>query len=133
MKILPGLLAVYILVFSFPVFAKSPDCAGPNNWHAEMAESEIVGSGLTNRDELDYGKTKVVRLASEKMGRVPYSGKISTVLYRQVHRVTFVKKSGESITVITVGDASHYECSMSGVDVYLVSKYLGDTVSNVAR
>ncbi len=127
MKIMPGLLAVPILVFSFPVFAKSPDCTGVERWPAQLVENAVVDSGFADRDMLDYSKTKVVRLASEKMGRVPYGERISTVLYRQVHRVTFFKKSGESIMGIIVNDASHYECSMAGGDVYLISKFVGDT------
>lgn len=104
MKIIPGLLAVPILVFSFPVFAKSPDCTGVERWPANLVESAVVDSGFADRDMLDYNKTKVVRLASEKIGKD---------LYRQVHRVTFVKKSGESIMAIVVSDASHEDCSMT--------------------
>ena len=130
MKIIPGLLAVPILVFSFPVFAKSPDCTSVEAWPASMAYVELKNAGIIESDTLDLDKTKVLRLLSEKKGRVPYGGpngkEISINLYYQVHRVTFVKKSGETITVITVHDASHMECSMSGVDVYIDSKYLTD-------
>jgi hypothetical protein len=33
--------------------------------------------------------------------------------------------SGDPVEVITVNDASHEECSMSGVDVFVISKELG--------
>ncbi len=115
MKLAAGLLAV---MFSFPVFAKSPDCTGVERWPANLVESAVVDSGFADRDALDYNKTKVVRLASEKIGKD---------LYRQVHRVTFVKKSGESMMGIVLNDASHDECSMAGGDVYLISKFVGDT------
>ena len=118
MKIISGLLAVSILVLSFPVFAKSPDCTGPERWPSSMAFVYLKNAEIIDSDTLDFDKPRVVRLASEKIGKDRY---------RQVHRVTFVKKSGEPLVVITVNDASHEECSVSGVDVYAVSKYLGDT------
>ena len=122
MKIILGLLAVPILIFSFPVFAKSPDCTDSGAWPASMAYAELKNAEIIDSDTLDFEKTRVVRLASERIGKDPIFHK---GLYRQVHRVTFVKKSGETLAVITVNDASHQECSMSDVDVYVVSKRLG--------
>ena len=122
MKIIPGLLTVSILVFSFPVFAKDPDCNGPEQWPTSIAFGEIMDIGLIHRDTLDFDKTSSVRLASEKIGKDPTFNKD---LYRQVHLVTFVHKSGKTVSAITVNDASHVECSMSGVDVYVISKHLG--------
>ena len=89
MTVTADLLAV---MFSFPVSAKSSDCTDPEYWPADLVEGAVVDSGFASRDELDYSKTKVVRLASEK---------ISVALYRQVQRVTFVKKSGEFIILKT--------------------------------
>jgi len=40
--------------------------------------------------------------------------------------VTFTEKSGKTIEVITRNDASNEECSMSGVEVYVVSNRLGE-------
>ena len=82
-----------------------------------MAFVYLKNVGITNNDELDFDKTKTVRLATEKIGKG---------LYRQIHLVTFTKKSGETIRVITNNDASNEECSMSGVEVYLISKRLGE-------
>ena len=118
MKIISGLLAVSILVLSFPVFAKNPDCTGPERWPSSMAFVYLKNAEIIDSDTLDFDKTRAVRLASEKIGKD---------LYRQVHLITFVKKSGEIVKTITLNDASHEECSVSGVDVYVVSKYLGDT------
>jgi hypothetical protein len=42
-----------------------------------------------------------------------------------VYEVTYVKKSGEDIEAIAIHDASTEECSMTGVDVYVISKHLG--------
>lgn len=105
------------LLFSTWAFAKSPDCAYPEGWPSSMAFTYLKNAGLVNNEVLDFTKTTTKRLASEK---------IDKDLYRQVHLVRFFKKTGEQVVVITVNDASHEECSMSGVDVYVVSKQLGD-------
>jgi hypothetical protein len=67
--------------------------------------------------ESDFSTTKVVRLASEKRGKD---------LYRQIHKVTFANNSGVTIEVITMNDASHVECSMSDVELFVVSHDLGN-------
>lgn len=102
---------------SFWVSAKPPDCTSANAWPAAMAFTYMKNSGIVSNDDLDFKKTLVTRLASEKIGKD---------LYRQVHLVRFIKNSGEAIEAITVNEASREECSMSGVDVYLISKRLGD-------
>jgi len=81
-----------------------------------MAFVHLKNAGLTDNNKLDFTKTKTVRLASEQVGKD---------LYRQVHLVTFTEKSGKNIEVITRNDASNEECSMSGVEVYVVSNRLG--------
>ena len=93
-----------------------PDCAGVQRWATTMAFVHLKNAGLTDNDRLEFSKTKTTRLASEQIG---------SDLFRQVHRVVFSEKSGSVIEVITVNDASREECSMSGVDVFLVSKRLG--------
>lgn len=59
---------------------------------------------------------KVIRLATEKIGKD---------LYREILEVTFTELSGKRITVFTVSDTSHEECSMSGVEVFVVSNRFG--------
>ncbi len=83
-----------------------------------MAFVHLKNAGLTNNDRIDFPKTSVTRLASERIGKD---------LHRQVHRVRFFEKSGASLEVITVSDASSSECSMSGVDVFVVARHLGPT------
>jgi phage-related protein len=61
-------------------------------------------------------QTKAVRLASEKIGKD---------LHQQVYDITFHTRDGKTIEVITKSQASSEECSMSGVDVYLVSTKIG--------
>ena len=97
--------------------AKTPDCAGVERWATTMAFVHLKNAGLTDNDRIDFTKTKTVRLASERIGRD---------LYRQVHYVVFTEKTGTMIEVVTSNDASSQECSMSGVQVFVVSKRLGE-------
>lgn len=102
---------------------KSPDCSGPEGWAASMAFVNLKNAGLTDNAKLDFTKTQSSRIASEPLAK----GK-----FRQVHHVTFHQKDGQSIDVITVNDASFSECSESGVEVFVVSKRLGDPVRPVS-
>lgn len=99
------------------MFAESPDCTYPESWPSSMAFTYLKNNGLVNNEMLDFSKTTIKRLASEKIGKD---------LYHQVHLVTFCKKTGEQVVVITINNASNEECSMSGVEVYVVSKQLGE-------
>jgi hypothetical protein len=101
---------------SLVAYAGSPDCGGPNSWAANMAFVHLKNDGLIQNETTDFAKTTAVRVASEKIGKD---------LYRQVHKVTFFDKSGHKIEVITVNDASNVECSMSGVEVFVISRDLG--------
>src|SRR5512133_2420559 len=114
MKAIVALLA--LVGPSVLALAKDPDCTGVERWPASMAFVHLKNAGLTNNERLDFSKTRVVRLTSEKIGRD---------LYRQVHHVQFTEKAGTRIETITVSDASSAECSMSGVDVYVVARHLG--------
>ena len=96
--------------------AKHPDCTGVEGWATSMAFVHLKNAHLTDNDVLDFTKTKTIRLASEKVGKD---------LYRQIHHVVFTEKSGRTIEVITSNDASNVECSMSGVQVFVISKQLG--------
>jgi len=93
-----------------------PACSGAEAWAPSLAFVHLKNAGLADNDKVDFTKTKVVRLASEQIGKD---------LYRQIHDVKFSEKSGGVIEVMTMNDASHEECSMSGVDVFIVSRHLG--------
>lgn len=90
-----------------------PDCSG--RWPTNMTFVHLKNAGLADNSNIDFSKTKTSRLASEKIGKD---------LWHQVYRVTFTKKSGETIEAIAVHDASLEECSMSGVEVFVVSSHL---------
>ena len=90
-----------------------PDCSG--GWPTDMTFVHLKNAGLVDNRDIDWSNIKTVRIASEKIGKG---------LWRQVYHITFTKTSGETIEAIAVHDASFEECSMTGVDVYVVSKHL---------
>jgi hypothetical protein len=93
-----------------------PNCSGTDNWATNMAFTHLKNAGLINNETLDFSKTKTSLLASERIGED---------LYRQIHLIKFIEKTGREIDVITVNNASSEECSMSGVVVYLLDRKLG--------
>jgi hypothetical protein len=93
--------------------ANGPDCRG--SWPTNMTFVHLKNAGLANNSSIDFSKTKTSRLASEKVGMD---------LWHQVYHVTFIKKAGGTIEAIAVHDASLEECSMSGVEVFVVSSHL---------
>lgn len=94
--------------------AKDPDCSGA--WPTIMTMVSLQDAGITNGAKIDSSRTKTGRIASERLGKD---------LYHQVYYVRFTEKTGRVIEAIAVHDASNEECSMSGVQVFLVSKTLG--------
>ncbi len=93
-----------------------PECSGVERWATSMAFVKLKNAGITSNESLDFNKTKTIRLASENIG---------DNLYIQIHFIVFIEKSGKKIEVITKNMASNEECSMSGVEVFIVSKVLG--------
>jgi len=80
-----------------------------------MTFVHLKNAGLADNNSINFSRTKTQRLASERMGKN---------LWHQVYLVTFTKRSGEEIEAIAVHDASQEECSMSGVEVFVVSRHL---------
>jgi hypothetical protein len=107
-----ALLALLAVAAAPP--AKSPDCA---DWPLNIAETKLKNAGLLNIDLLDKSKTKLVKLASEKIGKD---------LYQQIYDITLFQTDGKAVEVITNSQSSSKECSMSGVRVFVVAKDLGD-------
>jgi hypothetical protein len=93
--------------------SNGPDCSG--SWPTNMAFVLMKNAGITNNEKIDFSKTKTVRLASERIGKD---------LYHQVYDVVFTEYSGHTIEAIAVHDASHEECSMTGVELFVVSQRL---------
>ncbi|MGT2436057.1 hypothetical protein ACU4GH_09475 [Bradyrhizobium betae] len=114
-----ALKIVMAAIFAVPAaaaLAKSPDCA---SWPTNMALVHLKNAGLIDIPSVIEAQTRAVRLASEKIGKD---------LYQQVYDITFRTSDGKTIEVITNSRASSEECSMSGVDVYVVSNRIGGAV-----
>jgi hypothetical protein len=79
-----------------------------------MRQATLKSARLLNYCEIDFAKTRVVRIASEKIGKG---------FYRQVHRIMYTKTSGATIEMIAVNDASHAECSASPVEIFVVGQH----------
>ena len=90
-----------------------PDCSG--GWPTIMTFVELKNAGITNNENVDFSKTKTVRIASEKTGKD---------LYHQVYEVTYTERSGRTIDAIVVADASYTECSMNQPEIFVVSQHL---------
>ena len=82
-----------------------------------MAFVHLKNAGVTSNESLDFRKTQVTLIVSEKIGND---------LFRQMHLVNFYEKAGTAFEVITINDASSEECSMSGVEVFLIERRFGD-------
>lgn len=80
-----------------------------------MAYVHLKNAGIINSEQIDFSKTKTVRLASERIGDDEY---------RQIHHVVFTRTDGSEIEVITSNVASTEECSLSDVEVFVVSTHL---------
>jgi hypothetical protein len=107
-------------IFAMPpaaALAKTPDCA---SWPTNMALVHLKNAGLIDIPSVNETQTKAVRLASEKIGKDRY---------QQVYDITFHTRDGTTIAVITNSQASSEECSMSAVDVYVVSKKIGGSAA----
>ncbi len=102
-----------MLVMPCAARAKAPDCP---SWPTNMAFVHLKNAGLVSNEHTNPEKATVVRLASEK---------IDKDRYRQVYRIAFHSDTGPDVEVITSSEASFEECSMSPVDVYVVSRHLG--------
>ncbi|AJW95967.1 hypothetical protein BM43_7025 [Burkholderia gladioli] len=78
-----------------------------------MGLVHLKNAGITDPAKLDESRAKAKLIASEKVGKD---------LYRQVYDITYRERTGNTIEIITSSEASSEECSMSGVDVYVVSR-----------
>ena len=118
------LLLFLFLSFGLSAFGQSnskdiagPNCDGPDGWAAAMSFTHMKNAGLIDNKNIDFSKTTTARIASQRLKKD---------LWHQVYRVSFTKTSGEIVEAIAVHDASNEECSMSGVEVFVISKRLGE-------
>ena len=104
------LLVTLLAVLPILSFAKGPDC---DSWPMNISEGWLQNAGIVDVINLDESKTKITLLASEKKAKG---------LYTQIYHCIFYDSIGNSYEIITNNDASYEECSMSDVDIYLISK-----------
>ena len=108
------LLVTLLALLPILSFAKAPDCV---SWPMNMSRTWLQNAGIVDIKNLDESKTKITLLASEKKAKD---------LYTQIYHFIFYDKKGNTYEIITNSDASYEECSMSDVDVYLISKLISD-------
>ncbi|MDH5547365.1 MAG: hypothetical protein OEZ43_17410 [Gammaproteobacteria bacterium] len=112
------ILTIFLILFTPPIFAQNiamPDCTGIENYPASMAFVHLKNAGITSNDKIDFSRTTVSRLASEKKEHN---------VFQQVHLVAYQEKSGKKFSLITFNDVSSEECSMSQAEVYLIDRRL---------
>ena len=107
------LAGLSITLLSMATARADPKCAGPENWPASMTFAQLKNAGVLANNEVDFGRTSVRQIASEKIGRD---------LYRQVFEISFYMKDGKAVRSISVSDASADECSISDVTVYRIAE-----------
>ena len=103
-------LVTLLAVLPILSFAKGPDCY---SWPMNISEGWLKNAGIVDIINLDESKTKITLLASEKKAKG---------LYTQIYHFIFYDSIGNTYEIITNSDASYEECSMSGVDVYLIPR-----------
>jgi len=94
------------------------------SWPLNIAPVMMQNVGLLKMDDIDERKTETNRLASQKVG---------PDLFVQVYDITFHMKSGGSIHIVTRNTSSREECSISAVNVYVVSRMVMEGQPDVMR
>lgn len=113
----------FILALSISFNAKASElsqCSQVGKWADAVTQVKLKNSGILGEDTIDKDRISISLIAEEK---------VDDLLYKQVHLITYHTKNEEKkIEVISVNMASKEECSMSGVDVYVISQSI---VSNI--
>lgn len=102
-----------ILLIAGSAQAKPPACA---HWPTDMALATLKNAGVTDPKSIIHDSIKAILLAAEPVGRG---------VYKEVYDITYRERNGRIIEVVTLNNASDEECSLSNVDVLIVSKHLG--------
>lgn len=100
----------FLLSLPAYAFASDGDCA---SWPENMAETWLKNKHIVDISQLNPAQTKISLLASEKK-----ANGVNTDIYHFV----FFDRKGNKYEVITRSDSSQEECSMSEVDIFLISQ-----------
>lgn len=90
-----------------------PDCS---QWYKTMVWVNLKNEGLVDPPKVTDTSGQATLLASETVG--------PNQLRKYVYLVTFPSKAGGSVQAIATGRSSKTECSETGVNVYIVSKFI---------
>jgi aconitase B len=94
-----------------PFYAQAAqDC---HAWPMNMAQAWLKNAHVVDITQLDHKKTEIKLLAEEKK---------SKTLVTQVYHFIFYGRAGGRYEVITQNDASDIECSISGVNTWLIAQ-----------
>jgi len=117
MKKITALAFILALFASFSANASEVSyCSEVGKWADIITQVKLKNNGILGEDTIDKDKISISLIAEEK---------VDDFLYKQVHFITYYTKNEEKkIEVISVNMASKEECSMSGVDVYIIKDYL---------
>lgn len=106
------------ILFFITLYAQTKDdCTHLGNWAESISYNALIDKNIMNSDEMDYNKTKTILLAKEKIGKD---------LNKNVFLIKFVLKDKKIIEVIAISNSSSEECSISGVDVFLIKSKISD-------
>ncbi len=106
-------LLLVTLALSSNAYASPPACA---SWPTNMAMVYLKNAGIAEPTKLDEGATKATMLAAQSIGKG---------VYKEIYDIVFREKTGKLVEVVTSNEASEVECSLTAVDVYVVSRRLG--------
>lgn len=109
-------LALLLLLY-LNVQANDSYCSSIHSFATSTAYVVLKNMNAINPENVDYNRTQTILLSSQKIG---------DDLYKEIHHIIFYKKNGKPIEVITINDTSSEECSMSGVDIYLINKKISN-------
>ena len=106
--------AATLLLAGAAAHAQPPACA---HWPTSMATVHLKNAGVLDPATLDQAATTATLLAAQPLGHN---------LYKEIYDITFHDRAGRTLEVLTSNEASNEECSMSAVDVWVISRHLGD-------
>ncbi|MDW6002753.1 hypothetical protein [Vibrio mangrovi] len=105
-------LLLFLALSSFSSFARLDTTC--HTWPMNMAKIWLQDKKIVNEDELNEDRTQFKLLASETMKNAQYT---------DVYLFSFFDKTGKEYDVITQNISSDEECSISDVNIYMVSGF----------
>lgn len=103
-------------------------CSGFDRWSQIMAFSELERINKITYDTWDKENSNVEILVSKRINEQDLPKEIQDLkksgfsddYYRQVYKITFVRKDGKKFKLITDNIINSDECSITNPDIYLL-------------